>query len=49
MLNPIKIEMKVWNEEGDIKGAPLGVFPPGVLTQISNIRKPEGRIHWAGT
>lgn len=27
----------------------MAIYPPGVLTQIENIRKPEGRIHWAGT
>ena len=41
--------MKVWDEETSIGGAPIAVLPPGVLTQIKNIRKPEGRIHWAGT
>ena len=30
-------------------GAPITVYPPGILSQISNIRKREGRIHWAGT
>lgn len=25
-------------------------FPPGVLTNLGHtLRKPEGRIHWAGT
>ena len=41
--------MKVWNNEESIGGAPTGYTPPGVLTKISNIREPEGRIHWAGT
>ncbi len=49
MLNPIRVEMKVWNNEESIGGAPTGYTPPGVLTKISNIREPEGRIHWAGT
>ena len=25
------------------------ILPPGVLSQISDLRKPEGRVHWAGT
>ena len=49
MLTPIKTDMKVWNEEETIGGAPVAIFPPGVLTQISSLRRPEGRIHWAGT
>ena len=49
MLTPIKTDMKVWNEEETIGGAPVAIFPPGVPTQISSLRRPEGRIHWAGT
>ena len=49
MLNPIEVKTKVWNEEESIQGAPTGYTPPGVLTKISDLRAPEGRIHWAGT
>lgn len=49
MLNPITIEMKIWNDEESLGGAPTAYTPPGVLTKINNIREPEGRIHWAGT
>lgn len=41
--------MKIWNEEESLGGAPTAYTPPGVLSKISNIRAPEGRIHWAGT
>lgn len=40
---------KAWEEEESIGGGPTGVFPPGVLSQIDDLRKPEGAIHWAGT
>ena len=49
MLNPIRVEMKAWCDDENIGGAPVACLPPGVLTQVSEIRKPEGRIHWAGT
>ena len=32
-----------------VGGAPVCILPPGVLSQISDLRKPEGRVHWAGT
>lgn len=25
------------------------MYAPGVLSQLSEIRKPQGRIHWGGT
>ena len=25
------------------------MYPPGVLSQIDDMRRREGRIHWAGT
>lgn len=49
MLHPTLIKWNPWEEQSSIGGAPVGNFPPGVLTQISDLRKPEGRIHWAGT
>lgn len=49
MLHPIMIKWNAWEEQSSIGGAPVSNFPPGVLTQISDLRKPEGRIHWAGT
>lgn len=49
MLKPQKVIMKIWNEEESLGGAPTAYTPPGVLSKISNMRAPEGRIHWAGT
>lgn len=49
MIRPTAIEMKVWNEEESVGGAPTGYTPPGVLTKISSMRHVEGLIHWAGT
>ena len=42
------IEMN-WSEEQWTRGCYVGYTPPGVLTEYrSAIRKPVGRIHWAG-
>lgn len=39
-----------WGSEPWTRGGPAGALPPGVLTHaFAHLRKPEGRIHWAGT
>ncbi|MEM7138211.1 MAG: FAD-dependent oxidoreductase [Myxococcota bacterium] len=39
-----------WGTEPWSRGCPVGGLPPGVLSSsFANIRKPEGRVHWAGT
>jgi monoamine oxidase len=39
-----------WGTEAWTRGGPAAALPPGVLTNsFAHIRKPEGRIHWAGT
>ncbi len=39
-----------WGAEPWSRGCPVGGLPPGVLTNsFVHLRKPEGRIHWAGT
>ena len=39
-----------WGTEPWTRGGPAAALPPGVLTNsFAHIRKPEGRIHWAGT
>jgi monoamine oxidase len=39
-----------WGAEPWSRGGPVGGLPPGVLTKsFAHLRKPEGRIHWAGT
>lgn len=38
-----------WGAEPWSRGCPVGGLPPGVLTSsFAHLRKPEGRIHWAG-
>jgi monoamine oxidase len=39
-----------WTRERWSRGCPVGVPPPGTLTQVGPaLRDPVGRIHWAGT
>ncbi len=41
---------EVWAKEVYTGGCPVGITPPGVLTEYgSALRAPIGRIHWAGT
>jgi monoamine oxidase len=48
--NPIQYLDQVWAQEIYTGGCPVGVTPPGVLTEYGPaFRAPVGRIHWAGT
>jgi monoamine oxidase len=39
-----------WERERWTRGCPVGVTPPGVITEYwPALRAPVGRIHWAGT
>ena len=39
-----------WDLEAHIEGAPIAIFPNGVLSQLGDqLRQPIGRIHWAGS
>jgi monoamine oxidase len=41
---------QVWANEVYTGGCPVGVMPPGVMTEYAYaLREPSGRIHWAGT
>jgi monoamine oxidase len=41
---------QVWANEVYTGGCPVGIMPPGVMTEYSfALREPSGRIHWAGT
>lgn len=41
---------RAWADEPFSRGCYAAVFPPGVWSTVgSTIRKPEGRVHWAGT
>jgi monoamine oxidase len=48
MLHPTEVKWNPWEDQTSM-GGPVGNFPPGVLSQIDDLRMPEGRIHWAGT
>ena len=48
--NPLEYFDTRWPEEPWIRGGPVGIHPPGTLTAYgSALRRPVGRIHWAGT
>ena len=49
MIEPIKVHWKDWDSEPSIGGGPTGMFGPGVMSQVEDLRRPEGVIHWAGT
>ncbi|HTU98624.1 MAG TPA: flavin monoamine oxidase family protein [Solirubrobacteraceae bacterium] len=41
---------QVWDKEIYTGGCPVGLMPPGVMTEYGGaLRAPAGRIHWAGT
>jgi monoamine oxidase len=49
-LGAIQYVEKDWTAEEWSRGDPVGLMPPGVLTQYGPaLRPPVGRIHWAGT
>ena len=49
-LHPKGYFQKFWSAEPWSRGCPVGVIPPGVLLDNGPaLRKPVGRIHWAGT
>ena len=48
MLRPSGVHWERWENSGSM-GAPVANYPPGVLSQIEDMRAPQGRIHWAGT
>lgn len=48
--NPVSYVDKDWADEEWSRGAYAAYLPPGVLTSFGEaLRKPVGRIHWAGT
>jgi monoamine oxidase len=41
---------QVWDKEIYTGGCPVGLMPPGVMTEYGGaLRAPAGRIRWAGT
>ena len=48
--NPRQYVDLPWEQERWTRGCPVGVTPPGVITEYwPALRAPVGRIHWAGT
>jgi len=48
--SPRKYFDQVWEHEIYTGGCPVGLTPPGVLSEYGPaLRSPVGRIHWAGT
>ncbi|TWG95374.1 monoamine oxidase [Nocardioides sp. J9] len=49
-LRPIEYTEHDWTHERWTRGGPVAFCPPGVLaTHGRHLRRPSGRIHWAGT
>ena len=49
-LSPTEFFYTQWPDEQWSRGGPVGIYPPGLLTSYgAALRKPVGRIHWAGT
>jgi monoamine oxidase len=49
-LRPRTYFDQVWDREVFTGGCPVGVMPPGVMTEYGRaLRAPVDRIHWAGT
>lgn len=47
---PVEYVDRAWISEPWSRGCYAAVFPPGVWTTVGHtIRRPEGRVHWAGT
>ncbi len=48
--SPVSLIEQDWSAEPWSQGGMMGVFRPGMLTSYGAARRrPEGRIHWAGT
>jgi monoamine oxidase len=49
-LRPIEYTEHDWTHEHWTRGAPVAIHGPGTITAWgSSIRRPFGRVHWAGT
>jgi len=47
---PVEYVDRAWSNEAYSGGCYAAVFPPGVWTTVGHtLRRPEGRIHWAGS
>jgi hypothetical protein len=49
-LTPVEYLEKDWSQDVWVKGAPIGIFPPGSLTAASScLSQPLGPVHFAST
>jgi monoamine oxidase len=49
-LKPTAFHEKNWSDDPWTRGCYTGYMPPGALLDFGEaLRKPVGRIHWAGT
>jgi monoamine oxidase len=49
-LRPIEYVEHDWTEETWTRGGPVANYAPGTMTSFGPvIRRPFGRVHWAGT
>ncbi|MGA8256355.1 MAG: FAD-dependent oxidoreductase, partial [Nocardioides sp.] len=49
-LNPVEYTEQDWTKERWTGGGPTAIHAPGVITKYgSAVRRPFGRVHWAGT
>lgn len=49
-LKPIEYTEMNWPHERWTRGGPVAIYGPGTMSTVgSAIRKPFGRVHWAGT
>jgi monoamine oxidase len=49
-LRPIEYTEHDWTRERWTRGGPVAMLGPGVMSTVgSTIRRPFGRVHWAGT
>jgi monoamine oxidase len=49
-LKPIEYTEHDWTKETWTRGAPVAIMAPGVMSKYGPaIRRPFGRVHWAGT
>ncbi len=49
-LHPVEYTEQDWTKERWTRGGPVAIMGPGTLTSFGPaIRKPFGRVHWAGT
>jgi monoamine oxidase len=47
---PLEYSEKDWSTDPWTRGCPTGILPPGVVSTFGPaLRRPAGRIHWAGT